>query len=315
MGFDPYVPLSEINLLDPTDVPTSQATPSPKFARHRAVSALDSLPEGRRTAGMNMVGYNVALILVVPKAGTPDPMIEVLSWDPVALRFAPFAPRLIRSGVGSGASYVFACNVAEATIWVSVIGGLKAGDEVEILIAGSRQFVEDSRSAESEHLIGATIADSIGTTDAATHGEHFATARDTVTVGDVLRSAADYIRSIGSDSATVGDEMKSAADYVRGAGSDSATVGDSVAREIAFLRDVSVDSMAAADAVVTEAEYAPSVSDAGVVVDGVATEAEYAPQVSDDGAIVDEVATEAEYAPQVSDSESVADDVVADVTT
>lgn len=133
----PYTPLSETKFLDVRPITSSPAT-APVFTLHRegiaAVDAADASPT-KASSGMNMAGYEKAIIHVVPKTGSPTANIEVLVWSESAGKFVPFATAKTADMPAADTAYTFECVVEGQIIWVRVTGTISSAT-VDVLIAG-----------------------------------------------------------------------------------------------------------------------------------------------------------------------------------
>jgi len=135
-----YTPLSTKDFLEPVKPETQSPSTAPVFTLHRIVKdAIDSAAITDRDLGMNMTGYDTAVIQVVPKttAGDPSPNIEVLSWSEEAGKFVSAATAKSASAPAAKTAYEYTCDVFGAVIFVYVTGTLAAGDSAEIFIAGA----------------------------------------------------------------------------------------------------------------------------------------------------------------------------------
>lgn len=138
MSWAPYTPQSQTDMI--ADLPiSSAASKSPNFTLHRTKEdAIDAavVPTNVKL-GMNMAGYDTAIIQVVPKAGTPTPNITVYQWSEDAGKFIQFVAAKAASAPGANTPYTYECAVNEAIIWVGITSGtMSAGHIVDILIAG-----------------------------------------------------------------------------------------------------------------------------------------------------------------------------------
>lgn len=141
MPFTPYTPRSQTNML--ADRPLGNSpTKAPQFTLHRTVAnAADTLPAGlptKASAGMNLAGYERALIQVVPKTGTPTPDIEVYVWSQDAGKFVKYSTAKAFSAPAANTPYTAEIDALDAIIWVAVTAGLAASQSVDILVAGSQ---------------------------------------------------------------------------------------------------------------------------------------------------------------------------------
>jgi hypothetical protein len=89
--------------------------------------------------GINMGGYRVANVQVVPvgagKAVT-DPAVEVLFWSEAVGEFIPEHVTIAKAGIGDGKSYEFEVECNGRIMFVAITGGLIAGEEAEVHVAG-----------------------------------------------------------------------------------------------------------------------------------------------------------------------------------
>lgn len=133
-----YTPQSETKLLDVKPLGSSPST-APVFTLHReALAAVDAAAASptKASSGMNMAGYEKAIIHVVPKTGvaaTAD--IEVLVWSEDAGKFIPFATPKTASSPGAHLPYSYEAVVEGQIVWVRVTGTITAST-VDILVAG-----------------------------------------------------------------------------------------------------------------------------------------------------------------------------------
>ena len=119
----------------PLDVIASSAPSAPDYAIHRKdVAAVDTLPETEELHGMNMQGFEVAHIQVIPSGGA-DPDVEVLYWSPQAGEFIVVDPADTRTGAGVDTPYEFTVQVRGRLIFVAVTT-LAAGQVDRILVSG-----------------------------------------------------------------------------------------------------------------------------------------------------------------------------------
>lgn len=133
-----YTPQSTTSLLDVRPIDSSPAS-APVFTIHRqgiaAPDAADASPI-KASSGMNMAGYEKAIIHVVPKTGSPTPDIEVLQWSESAGKFVSFATAKSASAPGADTPYAYECDVFGSVIWVRVTGTISSAT-VDVLIAGA----------------------------------------------------------------------------------------------------------------------------------------------------------------------------------
>jgi hypothetical protein len=138
MGFEPYSPLSTVNMVSVIRPEQSCAPLAPLVALHRTVKdAADVNPPAASSSGMSMRGYRFANVEVVPIAGNPSPNIEVLQWSESAGRFVSYSPAKTASAPAANTPYSAQFQVNDAVIWVKVTGIVAPGDLVEILVSGS----------------------------------------------------------------------------------------------------------------------------------------------------------------------------------
>lgn len=138
MGFAPYVPLTNVGILDVIRPEQSSAPMAPRVALHRtAAAAVDTVIPAVSSAGINMAGYDVAIIHVVPIAGTPEPDIEVLQWSESAGTFVSFATAKTASAPAANTPYIYQTDVDGGIIWVKVGGTVGVADALEILVSAS----------------------------------------------------------------------------------------------------------------------------------------------------------------------------------
>lgn len=135
-----YTPQSTGSFLDLVKPETSSPSTSPRFTLHRIVEdAIDSGSITDSHKGMNMAGYDTAVIQVVPKttSGSPAPDIEVLSWSEEAGQFVSASTPRTANAPAANTPYEYTCDVFGGVIFVYVTGTLAAGDSAEIYIAGA----------------------------------------------------------------------------------------------------------------------------------------------------------------------------------
>lgn len=132
-----YTPQSETTMH--ADKPLNQSPSlSPTFTLHRRVTgAVDTTAPTVRAAGMNMNGFEVAKVQVVPSAGSPQPDIEVLEWSEAAGKFVSFATAKTADAPADNTPYAAEFTVYHAYIWVKVVGTVGVPDSVDVLIAGA----------------------------------------------------------------------------------------------------------------------------------------------------------------------------------
>lgn len=139
MSFAPYVPLTEKNMLEVIRPEQSSAPRAPLSALHRVVKdAVDAIVPSVASSGMNMQRYGYANVSVVPKAGAPQPNIEVLRWSESAGLFVSYATPKTATAPAANTPYSEQFKINGDIIWIKVSGTMAASDVVEIIISGSR---------------------------------------------------------------------------------------------------------------------------------------------------------------------------------
>lgn len=137
-AFDPYTPLSNVDALRVRPLSSSPSA-APIFTLHReglaAVDAADYAPT-KASAGMNMHGFEKAIIQVVSKADDPIANIEVLTWSQDAGKFVPYATAKAANSPGAGKNYAYECEAEGQIIFVRMTGTCTGADRVDILVAG-----------------------------------------------------------------------------------------------------------------------------------------------------------------------------------
>jgi phage tail sheath gpL-like len=140
-AYDPYTPIDEINVSAERRNMLGSPSSVPAFTLHRTVEdAIDAGPDVPvvASAGMNMKGFDEAVIQVVPKAGAAIlPGIEVYQWSESAGTFVPFVAAKTATAPAVLTPYTFQTEVFGAIIWVRVTGTMTTSDVVEILVAGA----------------------------------------------------------------------------------------------------------------------------------------------------------------------------------
>lgn len=137
MSFAPYTPLSQRGALDVRPMSASPAS-APKFTHHRL---LEVNPDGAgavtpASRGMNMAGFEVAHIQVIPSTGI-TPTAEVLFWSEAANKFVSEQTAISKAGPGAGIAFEFTVAVQGRVIFVKVTGTIGASKQVEVLVAGA----------------------------------------------------------------------------------------------------------------------------------------------------------------------------------
>lgn len=135
----PYTPLSSRTVIDVPEYPSSSPSTAPRFTKHRSiVGAIDTGNITNKKSGMNMSGFDNAIIRVIPDNGA-NPSIEVLFWSEEAGKFISDSTGLTVAAKGADVSYDFKCEVNDRIIFVYVTGTVTGDDTVEVLIAGDNQ--------------------------------------------------------------------------------------------------------------------------------------------------------------------------------
>jgi hypothetical protein len=111
---------------------------SPDFALHReSIDANDGAgPHTDVTRGINMDGYEHAIIQVLPDAGDA-PVVEVLFWSPEAGRFVSEHTALTFAAKAAGVPWQAVVPVYGRVMFVQITSGIVAGgDGTKIAVAG-----------------------------------------------------------------------------------------------------------------------------------------------------------------------------------
>lgn len=141
MGFDPYTPISQAELIESGSSEQSYALREPSSVLHRTVEdAIDVLPDDAPTKmsqGVNLRGYQYAHVHAVATGATAQPTINIYQWSAGAGKFVPFISALTAASPGAEESFSSLFDVGGATIWVGVTGTVGAGDKVEIHVSGA----------------------------------------------------------------------------------------------------------------------------------------------------------------------------------
>lgn len=95
---------------------------APDYLLHRDVAAVDTANSDVKTDGMNMAGYRIANIQVVPKAGQ-NPTTEVMFWSDEADEFIPANTALSFTGLGNDKPYEVSVEANSRIIWVKITVG------------------------------------------------------------------------------------------------------------------------------------------------------------------------------------------------
>lgn len=113
------------------------------WSLHReGVTAVDTLPltgVAAKKRGMNMQGYDTALIEVMP-SGTANPTVTVLYWSQRLERFVREHTNLVFTGVGADTPFQFSVECRGRVMFVAVTT-LAAGS-VNIGVAGARTIIQ-----------------------------------------------------------------------------------------------------------------------------------------------------------------------------
>jgi len=143
MPFSPYTPLSNIRMFDTVQQGGSPHQ-APKFTVHRkqlaAVDGAGAIAD--RRLGMNMAGFEYAVVRVVPSwtGGSPSPNIEVLFWSEEAGAFIQEATTISQAAPAAKTPYDLRVPVRGRIIFVKVTGTIvgASGDRVDVLVAGDQ---------------------------------------------------------------------------------------------------------------------------------------------------------------------------------
>lgn len=140
MSFAPYTPLSNVRAYDPQLQGNSPQT-APKFTLHRSGrTAIDSAASAVRSHGMNMSGFEEAIIRVVPttSTGDPAPNVEAMFWSEEAGKFVSEATALAATAPAAKTPYDFRVRCQGRIMWVKLTGTIVVGDgdSVDVLVAG-----------------------------------------------------------------------------------------------------------------------------------------------------------------------------------
>jgi len=109
---------------------------APDYALHRYVAeAPDTPPEINKAHGVNMAGHRFANIQIVPSDGA-NPDIKVRFWSEEASRFIDKHTALAYAGKGVNVPWELDVDVYGRIIFVTVVGGVAAGQKVHIFVGG-----------------------------------------------------------------------------------------------------------------------------------------------------------------------------------
>ena len=90
-------------------------TPETKLIKE--VTADESTPPTTKNAGVNLAGYDVGVIQVIPEAGV-TPTIEVLSWSTALQTFIPVEPAAQYEGPSAGQAFEVTFSPYGRAVWV-----------------------------------------------------------------------------------------------------------------------------------------------------------------------------------------------------
>ena len=114
-------------------------TPSmaPNFALHRdLLTNNDTLPHATQADGINMKGFNKAVIQVVPDTNV-DPTLNILFWSDEASAFVPDHTPLNFAGQGIGVAFDLQVNCHGRDMFVAVTAGMVGAETCKISVAGA----------------------------------------------------------------------------------------------------------------------------------------------------------------------------------
>jgi len=124
----------------PTNVAGSGTSANAPWALHReGVDGADSLPITDVRQGMNMNGYEEAILDVIPTT-LANPDIVVLFWSEATGAFVREHVNLPFAGLGAGVAYQVRIPARGRVIFVAVTA--LAAETVDIRVAGARTLVQ-----------------------------------------------------------------------------------------------------------------------------------------------------------------------------
>lgn len=141
--FDPYEPLSErkMGAVRPFD---SSPASAPTFTKHRLVKVNpDAGDITKQSRGMNMHGFKVAHVKVIPSAGI-TPTVTILFWSETAGKFIQEQTSIVKAGPGAGLAFEFSFEVQGRVIFAFVTGTIGVGKQVEVEVAGGADLDRNS---------------------------------------------------------------------------------------------------------------------------------------------------------------------------
>lgn len=109
---------------------------------HRdAVASADSAPPAQgKASGMNMAGYEEAIIEVIPIAGTGNPAVAIYWWSEAAGAWIADHTPIAYAAFGAGDPWTVVVPVKHRRMFVALTGTLTGG--VDVYVAGHRNVVE-----------------------------------------------------------------------------------------------------------------------------------------------------------------------------
>lgn len=117
--------------------------PTDKWALHReTVEAADAAPPTDVKAhGMNMLGYEEAVIEVIPLGATANAALSVYWWSEAASAWIQDQTLLTFAAVGANIPWTAIIPARGRRMFVAVTAGVSASNGVDIRVAGHRSIV------------------------------------------------------------------------------------------------------------------------------------------------------------------------------
>lgn len=116
----------------------ASAKKAPDYVLHRHLEeTTDTLPETVKTHGINMMDWPVAHVQVVPSSGA-NPVVSILFWSEKAAKYVVQHASLNYAAKGNGVAWETTVPVAGRRMFVAVTGGVGAGEECRVYVAGDR---------------------------------------------------------------------------------------------------------------------------------------------------------------------------------
>lgn len=112
------------------------------YALHRAaVASADAAPPvATKAQGINMNGYEEAIIEVLPVTGAGDPVVNIYWWSEAANAWIQDHTLNTFAAVGAGVPWTAVVAVKHRRMFVALTGTLTGG--VNVRVAGHRNVVE-----------------------------------------------------------------------------------------------------------------------------------------------------------------------------